>query len=153
MVNKELLKNTLDLINAKPETHDQSNWVLVEPSTVCGTTMCFAGHAAVLAGVEIPDPKKHEVADWYVGKNGEYLNWKQADKVDFSARRPVAEFARDALGLNSEQADYLFGPELDREDLEEAVNELLNDEPISRMGYDEDEDDYDDYDGCACCDY
>lgn len=150
MVNKELLKNTLDLINANPETHHQANWVRVEPANVCGTVMCFAGHAAVLAGAEIPDPKKHKVADWYVGKDGQYLNYEQAGADGDFNYVAVSDYARKALGLSNEQANYLFGPDLDRDDLYVAVQELLNDEEISAMQYMDDDDDYGD---CPCCDY
>src|SRR4051812_40565249 len=46
--NKELLQRTIDYIEAHPEEWDQTEWR-------CGTSMCFAGHAAILAGCEWRD--------------------------------------------------------------------------------------------------
>lgn len=150
MVNKELLKATIDVINAKPELHDQANWVRIEEENVCGTAMCFAGHAAILAGAEAPDPKKHYVADWFIAKGGKYLNWKEADAADADEQIvSVASYARNALGLDFETSDYMFDGDRTREELTEAVDDLLNDRPV--VVYDDDEDDYDG--GCPCCDY
>jgi hypothetical protein len=153
MVNKELLKNTLDLIKLKPAEHDQAKWVTLAEWTTCGTTMCFAGHAAVLSGAaEIPDPKKHSIDDWYVGKDGEYLNYYQMQSLSPYEFTSVAKVAQVQLGLTGDQADYLFGPDLDVEDLENAVDDLLNDREIAALLYDEDdEDDDDDWDACECC--
>lgn len=148
MVNKDLLQKTMDLINAKPETHDQNQWVVTDTHSPCGTTMCFAGHAAVLAGAEIPDPKKHSVSDWYVDKDGKYLNRNSYNNLKGRARdeaTSVAFYARTALGLDYDQAEYLFGPDLSREDLEEAVQELIETGSLDRV-----ESYYDD--SCSCCD-
>lgn len=149
MVNKELLKTTLDLIKVKPEEHNQNNWVNTSLYSPCGTTMCFAGHAAVLSGAEIPDPKKHHVDDWYVGPNGEYINWSQKQYLTPSEFTPIGNFAQQKLGLSTEQADYLFGPDIDVEDIEAAVYDLMNDRDIAGLY---NEDDYDD-DHCPCCNY
>lgn len=151
MVNKGLLKNTLDLIKLKPAEHDQAQWVTTAENSTCGTTMCFAGHAAVLSGAaEIPDPKKHLIDNWYVGNDGKYLNYFDRQYMSSADATPVAKVAQRELGLTDEQADYLFGPDLDVEDLDDAVDDLLNDREISALSayYD------DDYEGsCTCCAY
>lgn len=149
MLNKELLQKTMNLINAKPETHDQANWVFETSNSPCGTTMCFAGHAAVLAGAEIPDPKKHLVSDWYVGEGGKYLNYLDYNNLESRKRdeaTSVAFYARQALGLDYEQAEYLFGHDLSREDLEDAVEELVSTGMLSDIDFYDDSDEY-----CDCC--
>lgn len=150
-MNKELLQDTLNLIKARPETHNQSNWVIANPASPCGTTMCFAGHAAVLAGAETPDPKKHVISDWYVGKDGQYVNYGEACGLGYHETKGVALFAQNALGLSSEYADYLFHASISRERLEEAVEELITTGSLSAVdNYDEYDDYYDGDDGCDC---
>jgi hypothetical protein len=46
-VNVDLLQRTLDYIEEHPEEWDQYLW---GHKTPCGTTFCFAGHAALLSG-------------------------------------------------------------------------------------------------------
>lgn len=158
-VNRELIKNTMELIKATPEVHHQANWVNTSAASPCGTVMCFAGHAAVLAGAEIPDPKKHQISDWYVGTNGEYRNWTQAYEMKASENTPVATFAKDAMGVSHREADYMFEPERQVSELELAVAELVEHGQILTFNehYDDDYDDYDDTedDDCHdyCCDY
>lgn len=154
MLNRELLKNTMALIKYKPETHNQSTWVTMDDSSPCGTTMCFAGHAAVLAGAEIPDPTKHLVADWYIRKSDlAYLNYQAAAGTSMSERKSVREFAKDNLGIIDMEANYLFDGDRTVEEIELAVQELL--EYGSILTYSsqaDDEYDYYDYydDGCDC---
>lgn len=151
MVNKELLKLTLDTIQAKPSEYYQGTWVSTTESNVCGTTMCFAGHAAVLAGAEIPNPKKHYVADWYVGKDGQYMNWREAEAANFGDYQSVAVFARNALGLSYEDSDYIFDGDRTEDEIVAAVDDLINDREIAgRYTYVDDEDDYG---PCPCCEY
>lgn len=50
MANVEKLEAVLDYIRTHPDEHDQSTWAGKGP---CGTTLCFAGTAVVLAGYEI----------------------------------------------------------------------------------------------------
>lgn len=145
MLNKELIKNTMDLIKAQPEVYDQDNWVSEDAYSPCGTTMCFAGHVAVLAGAEIPDPKKHQIFDWYVGPEGEYLNYKDFWNLN-KPGESVSAYARKAMGIDNDEALYMFAHDRSVEDLELAVKELLEHGAIRT--FNDDEDDYEDY----CCD-
>lgn len=145
MLNKELLKETLDIIKLKPSEYDQTSWVRVEEANVCGTAMCFAGHAAILAGAEAPDPKKHYVADWYVNNSDKaYLNWQQYDAAEWGTATSVARFAQAALGLDYDQADYIFDGDRTVDEIEHAVNTLIEtgDYVPPSSYYDEDDDDY-----------
>lgn len=150
MVNKELLQETLAWIKTKPADYNQGNWVQKAEESPCGTQMCFAGHAAVLAGAENPDPKKHFIGDWYV-KNDEsksYLNWLDIQKESRSNYTHVQEFATNALGLTAADASYLFGADRTVEEIEVAVEELLEYGNIQTFGYS----DEDRYYCCEDCD-
>lgn len=151
MLNRELLKKTMAIVKYKPEQHDQHDWVMLDEESPCGTTMCFAGHAAVLAGAEIPDPKKHRIENWYVGPNGEYINADQRFGYDAVYGLGVGEYAANALGLPSVEADYLFNPDREVEDIEVAVEELLeHGQILTYVDRDYDDDDGS-YDECPCC--
>lgn len=151
-VNLELLNDTLKVIKLNPELHGQSTWVSKAEHTTCGTTMCFAGHAAVLAGAEIPDPKKHTIDDWFVAKdeNNSYLNMSQVYYAnDAVPNQHVQDFATKALGISSEERDYLFEADRTMDEIELAVQELNETGEIQTM-WEEDEDYYDDC-GCGEC--
>lgn len=160
-VNLELLNKTLDIIKVKPEEYDQNTWVSKDEDSPCGTTMCFAGHAAILAGAEIPDPKKHIVQDWYVKlSDNSYLNYQDTSAVNYNEYTHVQFFAQKALGITSEEQDWLFHSDRTVEEIERAVAELNEYGQIVNMGW-YDDDDYDDYDDyyddepcdCGCNDY
>lgn len=84
MGNVQLLKKTLEQILKFPETHNQEDWH-------CGTTMCIAGHAAVMAGAELKAESDGTVRLWH-------------DGVVVSASR----FADEKLGLTDFEFNYLF---------------------------------------------
>lgn len=84
MGNVDLLKRTLDQIVKFPEKHSQDTWH-------CETTMCIAGHAAVLAGAKLK-----------VGYHGNTELWH--DGMFVSASR----FADEALDLTDFEYNYLF---------------------------------------------
>lgn len=84
MSNVDLLKRTLDQIVKFPETHSQGTWH-------CETTMCIAGHAAVLAGAKLK-----------VGSYGDTKLWHDGSVVSAS------RFADEALDLTDFEYSYLF---------------------------------------------
>jgi hypothetical protein len=86
MGNIELLKKTREHILKYPETHDQGSWH-------CGTTMCIAGHAAILAGAELKKDAR----------------WADEIVMYVDGERVSAEnFAMDQLRMTSADAGYLF---------------------------------------------
>lgn len=91
MRNIELLEQTMRHIKDYPEAHDQSHWM-------CGTTACFAGWAAVLAG------------------------WSMEKIQDNIGRRAGAEL----LGLTYDEAGTLFSALNNVEMLELMVKDLVN---------------------------
>lgn len=98
--NAELAYKTLDLINANPDHFDMEYWVEgpnLPPAVglddltgeVCGTTACFAGWAAALAGYKI------------TGSGSVYnAAGHQVDNIQL--------FAANLLGIETEEADDLF---------------------------------------------
>lgn len=99
--NRELLEKTLQYIVDHPEEHNQAHWV-------CGTAMCFAGHAVVLAGHQL-----HRLSDGTLTGN----------TVDGNH---VSTIARDELGLTYMQSETLFHSKNSVHDIKEIVNDLLN---------------------------
>lgn len=89
-LNIYLLEKTLTYIQSHPEEHEQSDWGRVTP---CGTTMCFAGHAAELAGEEVA---------WEKNLLGYGYTYRMKDGRDIQDR------AAELLGLNKDEEYYLF---------------------------------------------
>lgn len=85
MGNVELLKKVRDQIVMFPETHNQNTWA-------CGTAMCIAGHASVLAGGKI----------WH-DNDGGVVGIDNGDNIS-----SIPSFADEMLGLSDEEHSYLF---------------------------------------------
>lgn len=98
MKNYPLLRKTLEHIEAHPEEHDQRYWGLKGP---CGTTMCFAGHAVVLAGLK----PIWSNTDWSTLKDE---NLMAAVVEQDGSRWSVREGAARALGLDPDEDEELF---------------------------------------------
>lgn len=112
--NIPLLKETMEQILKSPEAHHQGSWV--DP---CHSTMCFAGHAAMIAGATF-DPKIYQEEDeWLVDSaTGKHVRW---DEDAISYRQHISEFAQEKLGLSDMEHGYLFSPLRTKEELQEAV--------------------------------
>lgn len=112
MANQDLLERVFLAINQ--ENLNMGSWaktkdveeVTETPPPGCGTTMCFAGHAAVLAGHEL---------DWYVSSGerwdevkGDYVAvyYWTAERVKDG--RAIQTVAREELNITAEQADAIF---------------------------------------------
>lgn len=124
MANAPLLKLTMDYINLFPEKHDQGDWV--DP---CDSTMCFAGHAAILAGATFKKKIWDDEYEWMVdpetGKHARFGN----DKREY-----IQYFAQRKLGLTTDEADYLFHHHRTREDLKKAVEMLSEGYTVNYYG-------------------
>jgi hypothetical protein len=119
MGNIELLKKTKEYMQANPEKHNQGTWISFPSasaplSNMCHTTMCTAGHAAVLAGAEVPTFQEYLEVGWTLNPEG---------KVDYCGDG-VATWASDRLGLNCDEYDYLFFS-LDKEELFARIDQVL----------------------------
>lgn len=122
--NIPLLLATMAMIKVFPEKHDQGSWV--DP---CNTTMCFAGHAAVIAGATF-DRNIHDDADsWIVDPEGKHVPEVEAyDNGDYwsGSRKEgykfIEEFAKEKLGLSKREADYMFHHSRSRDQIEQAVH-------------------------------
>lgn len=82
-LNVPLLRKTLEHIEAHPEEHDQCTW-----RSPCGSTMCFAGHAAVI--------------------NGAAMVGEAVVLTPEGDERPVSTYAAKILGLTCGEAEELF---------------------------------------------
>ena len=74
-------------------------WRKLKAAKECETSLCVAGHAAALSGF-------HPVLTC-----NDDLDWGQVSKkrdVSHDVGEPVAQVARDLLGLTDEEADILF---------------------------------------------
>lgn len=88
MGNIKLLKDVRDTIIKNPDSHNQSSWI-------CDTTMCIAGHAAVLSGraeLRVDEPY------------GAYL----ASVSDPELSLYASDVGEEVLDLTEEERMYLF---------------------------------------------
>lgn len=109
--NVPLLRQTLAYIEAHPEEWNQTTWR-------CGTSACFAGHAAILDGGAWADEESACVT-------------ARADDLPddvfgaaIALRVLVEDRAQRILGLTDRQADYLFDAHNGLNDLRRQVAEL-----------------------------
>lgn len=103
--NLELLNKTMEFIKANPEQHDQGNWISHEGT--CGTTMCFAGHAAALSGAQVPE---------------EYEPWRinpETGQLDLYGEF-VSDYAAKVLDVSADEESFIFMC-MDEGDLENRV--------------------------------
>lgn len=115
MANAGLLKLTMDYINLFPEKHDQSDWV--DP---CESTMCFADHAAILAGATFKSKIWDNEGEWMVDPaTGKHRSYDSANDKEY-----IQYFAQRKLDLTTPEADYLFHQSRTREELKKAVEML-----------------------------
>ncbi len=129
--NIQLLRQTMKHILANPQNHNQETWFSpdygAEDVNMCNTTMCFAGHAAVLAGGQTPNPKTFD-GDWYLKLDGtlsnqnEYVTSLYEDTEQQVLR--VSKWAQRKLGLNPYEYEYLFMFMGDAEDVADRVERL-----------------------------
>lgn len=150
-INFPLLEEILAYLEAHPNQWEQDNWfrvvdlnsgyaryesekVIMEEVNSCGTTMCFAGHAALRMGFPVP-PKD----------NGKIWTREVVDEGGDAYNEEVFIFAQNVLGLTYSQGDALFAsvntlldlhniiealrlaPDIDGEDLEDMVEAKSDD--------------------------
>lgn len=108
--NAPLLLQTLHHIENHPEELDQTRWH-------CGTTACYAGHAAILDGGE-----------WHPQMSIAMVA-RDDDPPEFlpGGRIPVSVRARHILGLTGEQAGWLFDGANTLDDLRGYVYRFVGD--------------------------
>lgn len=117
MGNIELLRKTKEHMQANPERHNQGTWIAFpggHNGNMCHTTMCTAGHAAVLAGAEIPNLGQYLEVGWTLNKEG---------RLDYNGVG-VATWAEQQLGLTGDEYSYLFYC-MDKEDLFPRIDQLI----------------------------
>tara|TARA_R110002126_G_scaffold155255_2_gene302292 strand:- start:3070 stop:3441 length:372 start_codon:yes stop_codon:yes gene_type:complete len=120
-VNVELLQKTLDTIKANPQHWKQERWH-------CGTSHCFAGFAELInRGLPI-DTHEDVLRDEFDFFSYYHSDWN------------TSMHATELLGLDDEDAAWLFAGYNSLEDLEEMVAELIKSGTLqSKDSEDEDE--------------
>jgi hypothetical protein len=93
-LNIELFKAVREKIATTPEAYDQMLWGRADSSAPCGTAACIAGWACFLS-------------------NNASLEEVRASRRfgELSPNRYVPDIARDALGLDEDEAEILFTSE------------------------------------------
>ncbi|WP_059007907.1 hypothetical protein [Streptomyces specialis] len=128
MANAELLRTTLRHIQQNPDSWDQASWR-------CGSTGCFAFHAALLAGAELADPQTTVPGPGGTTPNYDsYLACNTAAR-DLGFTQPrihISDFAQAALGLETEKATELFASWRELPDLEALVADLAPEPAATR---------------------
>lgn len=99
----------LDQITTFPETHDQSLWFSVDDTEACGTVGCVAGWAA--------QPHLSQLQAESELNEDFYFDWEA--------------WGKQALGLDWEQATYLFAGIRSRDEVLLALKELANGDPMT----------------------
>lgn len=92
--NVELLRRTLEHIEATPLQWDQNTWA--EDNYPCGTTYCFAGWAVVLSGAAFAQETDRIMSGRVVPPG--------RSPFDRAEWRDVAEYAAGILGLPAPEA-------------------------------------------------
>lgn len=101
MGNVELLRKTKEFMQANPGLHNQDTWISfpgAARSNMCHTSMCTAGHAAVLAGAQVPTYEQYLDSGWTLSSDGAINYWGD----------PVAMWASEKLGFNDNEYNYIF---------------------------------------------
>lgn len=121
-IDVELLERTMSFIEQHPELHDQEDWF-----NPCKTAYCFAGHAALLSGVEEPKSAGLEGDDiWGVtADNKSVVLDDEGD--DPEGTRSISYYAQERLGLSFRQANAMFSGFNSREVLRHLVDALKAD--------------------------
>lgn len=105
MVNVDLARQTLQEIRDHEDRWNQHQWIELQDSSdpACGTTLCFAGFAACLAGAKFVPVEK-------VTDNGELAYYYQPPRVitPEGDDRHVEAYAADVLGLDPSEAHSIF---------------------------------------------
>lgn len=131
LIHHTLLLSTLDHVKADPKSWHQQSWR-------CGTTACFAGHAALLNGAQWAlEPGHHTAfmpegairldADGDTDRQASCMYSDDVTWVDDEGQRyyqHVSAYARGALGLTQQDAEALFAASNSMARLEEIIDDL-----------------------------
>jgi len=138
--NIPLLRKTMEFMKAHPGVHDQAGWIGFgdkHTSTACHTTMCTAGHAAVLSGADIPTLGQFWRDNWRLTSEGRLAKGESGQHV--------SQWAKEQLGFNDDEEWYIFmclSDELVFERIEEVLSLWENGQEFVRNFEDYDEEVY-----------
>lgn len=119
--NIALLRKTMEFMKANPEKHQQSGWITFDDDTyfnrnetACHTAMCTAGHAAAIAGADIPTFGQSYYDGWYLNSEGKLSEYGTH----------VSDWVAEKLGLNMDEYNYIFLC-LENDKVFERIEEVL----------------------------
>lgn len=135
MANVEKLEQVLDYIKTHPGKHDQANWAV---KGACGTTLCFAGTAVMLAGYEMYWAGRG-ILSWDCGSTslckvpeGHPLSVRMPKDLD--AARPlvagIPSVAQRELELTDDEREALFIDAANLDHLEAMVKNIANGDDV-----------------------
>lgn len=104
-----LLSKVFDHITAHPDEHNQAEWAVLTNASSCGTAMCIAGHAVVMAGHEL----------YFQGDRAFYVKPPHLDQT-------IAGAAQNSLGLTRRNAEVLFSGGNTLDDLWDIVSAITD---------------------------
>lgn len=133
MANVEKLEQVLDYIKTHPEGHDQKDWAV---RGACGTTLCFAGTAVMLAGYEM---YWAGILSWDRDSTslckvpeGHPLSVRMPEDLD--AARPlvagIPSVAQRELELTDDEREALFIDAANLDHLEAMVKNIANGDDV-----------------------
>ena len=138
-MNLAILDKALAYIEEHPEQHEQAVWAekvslpdeRIEEfeARTCGSSMCLAGHIAVLAGGQIDWPK----AEWTVdsdGLEGRLESYGEYVFTPSGERMAIWTFAQQVLGIGLVTANALFSATNKLADLQAMRDALAADENL-----------------------
>lgn len=150
-VDVELLRKVMEEIEKFPETHNQGSWFmpLAKPvpskdGELCKTAFCFAGHAAVLSGVAVPDYRKSAGVgefpgglEWGVFPDtlmSVLVNDYEGEELPEGAVK-IHLYAAELLGLDANTAGRLFAGRNSRGALRMMVEHIIENGSVTFEEY------------------
>lgn len=146
MVNIDLLEATMARVERNPHQHDQGSWFTTVDE--CGTTFCFAGHAAIEAGAQPPTAEQIRAnGGWWVNPDDPV---KPHLTVDMNTLMEVQDWSAAQLELTNGQRSALFLDAGTAYHLRVMVDAIKADPDITQkgllslVGYESDEEEVED---------
>lgn len=125
-MNTDLALDVWEQIKATPDKWNQNSWRRFDD---CGTTMCFAGWAVQLSGMEFLSAN-NTYADLVIDpENGRRLSEWEASGYGGVPVSTVSVVAQNLLDLTDGQRAVLFGAENDLEEIRKVLIRFLDEDP------------------------
>lgn len=119
----QLMQTCLEQATVFPEHHNQGSWLYFRPGSLCGTTGCLAGHAALLgsedAALALDSGHVSEFSSQIVD------DVLVRDETGAEERWSISDLAAELLGLDGDDEDYMFSEYRTLDELWEHAERLF----------------------------